>query len=102
MEIRNTNDINNKINAQDIRYINNDKIQRNAVNKDVENKGRSDEINISEEGKRALEIQRYSQIAKRLPSVRPEEINRVKQRIQNGFYANEEVTSEVADRLLGL
>ena len=102
MEIRNTNDINNKINAQDIRYINNDKIQRNAVNKGVENRRRSDEINISEEGKRALEIQRYSQIAKGLPSVRPEEINRVKQRIQSGFYANEEVTSEVADRLLGL
>ncbi len=102
MEIRNTNDINNKINTQDVRYINSKKAQRNVVNKDVENRGRSDEINISEEGKTALEIQRYSQIAKRLPSVRPEEINRVKQRIQNGFYANEQISSEVADRLLGL
>ncbi|MCB1195703.1 flagellar biosynthesis anti-sigma factor FlgM [bacterium] len=62
---------------------------------------RTDALVLSEEGKKALEIERYAQIGKLLPSVREDTIAKVKDRLQNGFYSNGEILKETARKLLG-
>lgn len=102
MEIKNLNEINRQLSLDELKSVGTNKSTTKKPKSAVENTGRSDEITISEEGKKALEIQRYTQIAKQIPSVRPEELQRVRDRMASGFYSEPGIVSTVAERLMQL
>ncbi len=103
MEINNIRDIIGQLTSQEIKPADNNlNTVKQTEKRNIETKGRSDEISISEEGKRALEIQRYSQLAKKLPSVRQDVIDRVQQRILNDQYSERDVIEKTAGKILGL
>jgi len=103
MEIKNVRDIIRQLSVQETKQPdNNSNTAKQVEKRNIETKGRSDEISISEEGKKALEIQRYSQLAKKLPSVRPEVIDQVQQRMKENSYSERDVLEKTAGKILGL
>ncbi len=100
MEIRDLNNIERQLSSQDIRNI--DKhVGRRPGRPNFEKSGRSDEINISAEGRKTLKTQMYARIATDLPSVRSNELERVQKRMETGYYDDPSVISKTVENMLG-
>ncbi|RJP61669.1 MAG: flagellar biosynthesis anti-sigma factor FlgM [Candidatus Auribacter fodinae] len=102
MEIKNINNITRQIRAGEIR---NNPTQTSARStktaEDAQVSRHTDSLQISDQARTAQEIQKYTDIARKMPSVRPEVVNRVKERIQSGFYENNrEVLEDTASSIL--
>ena len=101
MEIRNINNLIKNIGNQDIQRVDTKKSDKSSGKTPVDNKSsRGDAVDISPEAQQALEVQRYTQLAKGLPSVRSGEMERVEQRLSNGFYNDPAVLQDTAKKIL--
>ncbi len=96
MDIKNVGDKLTQINNGDIRRLDAKHDQKRAQAGNKVAGIRSDEVSISSEALQALEVQRYTRLAKQLPSVREDVLDTVQNRISNGFYDNPEVVSKTA------
>ncbi len=63
--------------------------------------GKTDSIQISNEGKQAAEIAKTSQLIKETPDIRVERVKELKARIQNGTYDfdNNQMLEKVAEKI---
>ncbi len=64
--------------------------------------GKTDQVEISSEGKKAAEFSRYAQVVKDTPDIRQEKVREIKARIQDGTYDkfnDDQVLQMVADRI---
>lgn len=101
MEIRNINNLIKNIGNQDIHKVDSKKSDKSSGKTSVDNKVfRGDAVDISQEAQQALEIQKYTRMAKRLPDVREGEIQRVEQRLSGGFYDDPAVLKDTARNIL--
>ena len=100
MEIHDVRNVSSKITNQDVQSSKKKHAHKDSSMVKNERFERSDALVISDEGKKALELKRYSQIGKSLPAVREDVINQVKERMSKGFYSAESVLDETAKRLL--
>jgi len=101
MEIRNINNLIKNIGNQDIHRVDSKKSDKSSGRSPVDNKPlRADAVDISPEAQQALQVQKYTQIAQGLPSVRNGEIERVEQRLSSGFYNDPAVLKDTAKKIL--
>ncbi len=100
MEIRDLNNIKRQLSSQDVHNIDSG-VARRAGKPNFEKAGRSDEITISEEGRKALKTQMYARIATDLPSTRSSELERVKKRMNSGYYDDPSVIRKTVENMLG-
>ena len=101
MEIRNINNLIKNIGNQDIHRVDSKKSDKSSGRSPVDNKPlRGDAVDISPEAQQAHEVQRYTQMAKGMPSVREGEVERVEQRLASGFYNDPAVLKDTARKVL--
>ncbi len=96
MDIKNVGDQLPQINNSDVRRVTNNQEQKASQSSKRVNGIRSDEVSISSEAVQALEVQRYTRLAKQLPSVREDVVNKVQDRMNSGFYDDPEVANKTA------
>ncbi len=65
----------------------------------VNNNNKNDSINISEEAKMLSEINKYKEIVKKLPDIRRDKVNEIKEKLKNESYMSEEIYKSVAEKL---
>lgn len=90
MEIRGINGLN---------PINNDRLN-NVNSKKVSTSYGSDNVEISDEARKLAEQAQIREAVEASPDIREDKIAEVKERLQNGYYDNEEVLNDVAAKLL--
>lgn len=101
MEIKNINNIARQLRTEEVRSDKTQSTDRSTRAAASASAGRSDQIQISDQARSALEIQRYADIAKKMPSVRPDAVAQAKERIASGFYDNNsDVLKKTAGNIL--
>ncbi|HCL56433.1 MAG TPA: flagellar biosynthesis anti-sigma factor FlgM [Spirochaetia bacterium] len=67
---------------------------------ETNNVNKKDTVNISEEAKYMAEVNKYKEVLKKIPDVRTEKIEEIKQKLKDGSYMSKEVYNAVADKML--
>jgi negative regulator of flagellin synthesis FlgM len=60
---------------------------------------KKDSLNLSEEAKIMSEVNKYKEMIKKMPDIREDKVNTIKQNLKNESYMSKEVYESVADKL---
>jgi negative regulator of flagellin synthesis FlgM len=61
--------------------------------------GKSDKISISDEAKKAQQLEADLRLVKKAPDIREEKVEQARERLASGYYLKKEVVEKIAERI---